>query len=183
MTPEVWLFVDGSCGAKEDYGAWAAIAATVTQRKILYGSMRPTTISRCELTPIIEGLRWIKKEWGRYQALNTMVISDSEYTVKTLCGIYRRRKHLELWAAVDAAAKGLNVRYIWRERNTLPYMTYCDAICGGFRRALIAASATAFQNPVNPEANMPYGLLPETVDDVQFTDSKEQDEDEEEQET
>ena len=76
----IYLFVDGSSAYKDDIGAWAAVAVMGTKRQILYGVNFPTTISRCELLPIIEGLRWIKQNWYE-DGMQVIVTSDSDYTV------------------------------------------------------------------------------------------------------
>ena len=176
MTPMAYLFVDGSCGGGQDFGGWAAIVVTQQQRKILYGTAWPTTISRMELMPIIEGLRWIKANLaGKRPGYTVTVTSDSEYTVKTLCKLYPRKKNMELWTAVDEAARLMTVKYTWRERNSLPYMEFCDALCGSFRRAMINAAIERFNEPGNvtalhklPEVAMPYGALPEDGEDVTY---------------
>ena len=151
-----YLFVDGSSSKGDDIGAWAAIAAAGDRRRLLYGIDFPTTISRMELRPIIEGLRWIKSNWVVGGGFRVLVTSDSEYTVKTLCGLYPRNKNEELWAAVDVAAQGMHVNYRWRERNSLPYMELCDAICGPLRDHMIAHMKTVAKDCRKPEAAMPY---------------------------
>ena len=171
MKPQAYLFVDGSCGSGQDFGGWAAIVVTQQQRKMLYGTAYPTTISRCELMPIVEGLRWIKSNLaGKRPGYTVTVVSDSEYTVKTLCGVYPRKKNMELWIALDEAARSLTVKYTWRERNSLPYMEFCDAVCGSFRRVVIDGAKQKFGEAQYklPEAEMPYGTLPSDNDDVAF---------------
>jgi len=153
--PHAYLFVDGSCGPKEDVGGYAAIAVCATGRKLLYGTMYPTTISRCELMPIIEGLRWIKRNWARGVGFRVHVTSDSEYTVKTLCGVNQRRKNEELWKAADDAAHGMVVRYQWRERNSLDYMELCDGICGAMRGTTITLAKSLADVYKTPETQLP----------------------------
>ena len=166
MNPHAYLFVDGSSARKDDIGGWAAVAVTATARRLLYGVTFPTTISRCELMPIVEGLRWIKQNWAcGARSFRVAVYSDSEYTVKTLCGLNRRRKNQELWAALDEAANGMALKYYWRERNTLPYMELCDLLCGGLRRAVINAMKTSFPDARAPEEIIPYGALPDDIDE------------------
>lgn len=161
MKPHACLFVDGSSSKGDDIGAWAAVAVTLTARRLLWGIDFPTTISRCELRPIIEGLRWIKSNWAHGVGYRVTVCSDSEYTVKTLSGLYPRNKNKELWMALDGAAEGMNVVYTWRERNTLPYMTLCDGICGALRRRMIDHMKTVAEDPRMPEAAMPVFEMPE----------------------
>jgi ribonuclease HI len=167
MNPHAYLFVDGSSSRKDDVGAWAAIAATVTQRKILYGMAYPTTISRMELSPIIAGLHWMKKNWSRESpGFRITVYSDSEYTVKTLCGLYPRHKNDDLWKAYDEAAKGLHIKFIWRERNSLDYMEMCDGICNSIRRIVIDSLTKAVGDARNLEQLIPFSALPEETEKV-----------------
>lgn len=160
MMPHAYLFVDGSSSRKDDVGAWAAIVATLNQRKVLYGVSYPTTISRCELTPIIEGLRWIKRNLAFDAGFRVVVYSDSEYTVKTLCGLYPRSKNEDLWHTYDEVAKGMAIKFIWRERNSLDYMEICDGICGALRRAVINSLTSAVGDARNLEQVLPMGELP-----------------------
>lgn len=153
--PHAYLFVDGSSSRHEDIGAFAAVACFGDERKVLYGIDWPTTISRCELRPIIEGLRWIKANWAQAPGFRVRVYSDSEYTVKTLCGINQRSKNMELWAAVDQAAGGIQVEYVWRERNSLPYMVFCDGLCGSLRRRMIDMMTEAAGDPRKLEPVLP----------------------------
>jgi ribonuclease HI len=161
MKYHAYLFVDGSSSRGDDIGAWAAVAVTASTRRLLYGVDFPTTISRCELRPIIEGLRWMKTNWALGSGYRICVCSDSEYTVKTLSGLYPRNKNKELWEALDEAVSDMQVHYVWRERNTLPYMTLCDGICGALRRRQIDYMKTVASDPRNPETDMPVYELPD----------------------
>ena len=163
MKPDYYLFGDGSSSRTQDIGAWTsvAIAGENVSRQLLYGIDFPTTISRCELRPIIEGLRWIKHNWHPDRTSIIRVHSDSEYTIRTLSGEYPRKKNEDLWAAVDEAARGLTVQYRWRERNSTPYMEFCDSVCGPFRRMMIDNMSKIAKDPRQPEQDMPMLALPE----------------------
>ena len=167
--PDVYLFVDGSCGPSQDIGAWAALVVTASgRRKILYGTAYPTTISRCELIPIMEGLRWISKELVRFWGVRLRVYSDSEYTVKTLNGLYEKEHNTELWAAVDEVVRrsGLQIEYVYRERNSHPYMELCDAVCTTLRHGGKNIAAALFGlDPKEPEASLPVAPLPDEIPD------------------
>lgn len=154
---QIYLFADGSCGTGgKDVGAWASMLATPSERKLLFGASYPTTISRMELTPIIEGLVWIRKNWGKFiRSLSVKVYSDSEYTVKTLSGLYTPGKNLDLWAALDEAINGFNMEYVWYARNQLDYMTLCDDIAGKVRRGVIDMSNSLFTDYKEPEKVIP----------------------------
>ena len=167
MKPHAYLFADGSSSRGDDIGAWTSVAVTASgeKRQLLYGIDFPTTISRCELRPIIEGLRWIKANWSQGDPLfRVTVYSDSEYTVKTLCGLYPRKKNEELWAAVEEAERRMKVTYRWRERNSTPYMEFCDGVCGPLRRMMIDHMSKVARDPRKPEADMPLLALPEEKD-------------------
>lgn len=161
--PSFWLFGDGSSSRQKDIGAWAAVAVAGenVNRQLLWGIDWPTTISRCELRPIIEGLRFIKNEWSPARQAIVRVYSDSEYTIRTLTGEYPRRKNTELWAAVDEATRGMTVEYRWRERNSTPYGTFCDGVCGPLRRMMINHMSKVARDPRQPEQDMPLLALPE----------------------
>ena len=168
MKANAYVFADGSSSSKGDIGAWSAIVATPDKvHKVLYGCCYPTTISRCELTPIVEGLRWIASNLSSNSSFCVVVCSDSEYTVKTLCGIQARHKNTDLWAAVDEVSKQLTVKYIWRERNTLPYMELCDWLCTALRKQMyeVARKWVGEGNEKDMEKYIPRVKLPETCEE------------------
>lgn len=139
--PHFWVFADGSCGPGSNaIGAWATYVHGHTQRKILYGLAHPATISRCELIPLIEGLRWIKGHVAkRTTGIRVRVYSDSEYTIKTLSGGYPTSKNLDLWKSMEVIQQGFCVEWIYRERNSHYYMVLCDALCSKLRKEGITA--------------------------------------------
>lgn len=147
--PHAYLFVDGACGANDDLGGWAAIAVNrAGLRKVLFGMACPTTISRCELMPIVEGIQWIAKRWAKNIAgFRLHVYSDSDYTVKTLNGLYTVSKNRDLWAAaLDLMQLPIHYTFIWVHRNTLPYMELCDGIAGAMRKRNVALVPQLFNN-------------------------------------
>lgn len=141
--PHYWIFADGSCGAKAACtGAWASLVASrAGVVKVLYGCSRPTTISRCELEPIIAATRFIRSTCGSRNGagVRVAVYSDSEYTVRALSSDEGMNKNEDLFTAMRAATGALQMRYTWRERNSHPYMALCDALCSAIRRSLIDA--------------------------------------------
>lgn len=136
--PHVYLFTDGSCTGTGT-GAWASLV--VVPGKLTApqcGVTSFTTINRCELQPIIDGLRWIRKNYAKQQTgLRVAIISDSESTVKTMSGENEPGANLDLWAAYQQATFGLCVRPNWRERNSHPYMVYVDTICHSLRKLVL----------------------------------------------
>jgi ribonuclease HI len=147
-------------------GAWAAFVVTPTgRRKLLYGLAYPTTISRCELIPIIEGLRWIAGHVNKIPGLSIRVYSDSEYTVKTLNGLYDKNYNQDLWAGAEATNKQFidaRIDYVYRERNSHPYMSLCDAICTTIRAGGKTIAEALFPEHVkDPELTIPEAPLPQ----------------------
>lgn len=131
---KLYIFTDGSCSADTRAGAWTSIIINNKHKEILCGFDFPSTISRCELLPIIFAGIHISSNLNNYREL--VFISDSEYTVKVLSGIYTVNKNQELWQAARTALHGFNTKFIWIERNSTPFMVACDAICGSIRKRI-----------------------------------------------
>src|SRR4051794_30404424 len=99
MSPEVTVYVDGSCSGNPGPGAWAAILQCETPHgvveKCLSGRMpeNPTTNQRSELFAAIKALTALK------QPCRVYLYSDSQYLTKTMLGEYRRGKNEGLWQA------------------------------------------------------------------------------------
>lgn len=164
--PAFWIFGDGSSSRTKDIGAWAAvaIAGENVTRQILWGVDFCTTISRCELRPILEGLRFIKHNWHPSAGQIIRVTSDSEWAIRTLSGDFPQNKHEDLLRGIADLAKGLTVQYRWRERNSTPYGTFCDEVCGPLRRVMIDTWSKIAKDPRQPEQDMPMLALPEEAD-------------------
>ena len=161
----VCLFSDGSCGAgpagSGDIGAWAALLVGPHSRQLLYGVVNPTTISRMELTPIIESLIWLKKNWCAYlKKTRVSVYSDSEYVVKTMSGAYTPHKNMDLWGAFDLVRQDFDLTFTWYGRNSLNYMSACDSICSTMRLVLKDASNKLFNDYKRAADALPYAELP-----------------------
>lgn len=154
------LVADGSCDAVSEFGTWASVAVTASTRKVFYGMAYPTTISRCELIPILEGLRWIRTETSGLKGVRVRVISDSQYTVQTLAGMYEAKKNLDLWSAVRTASMGLKLDLRWRGRNSHPLMEICDSVAHALRTSIygnkdihkaIKCTAESYLNAIKDE--------------------------------
>lgn len=132
--PHIYLFTDGSCTGT-GVGAWCSLVVSPGNFVApQFGVSSYTTINRCELQPIIDGLRWIRREFCKKQrGIRVAVISDSETIIRTMGGANEAGSNLDLWAAYEQAAVGLHVMPTWRERNSHPYMTYADTVCSSMR--------------------------------------------------
>ena len=145
----VMVFSDGSAHSPikdggippSGIGGWCSVVAWETpeqvRTRVFVGSECPTTITRCELTPIVRSLSWVRS-WEYSSSLDITCVSDSEFVVKTLAGQYKMpAKHEingDLWSPAFDLIQGFRspgrIRFIWRERNTHPAMSYCDNIAG-----------------------------------------------------
>ncbi|MFC1453848.1 ribonuclease HI [Verrucomicrobiota bacterium] len=153
------IYADGSCGAGDDMGAWACFIVTPVNRKLLYGIQCPTTISRMELMPIIEGLVWLRRRWAKtVKNLDVQIYSDSEYVIKTMSGMYEPKKNMDLWNGFIETSQGFNLSFKWYERNKLPYMELCDSVCSVMRRSVIDFMTTQFGDIKNVEKAIPHAV-------------------------
>jgi ribonuclease HI len=136
--PHVYLFTDGSCTGT-GVGAWCSLVVSPGYTAAPQcGIASYTTINRCELQPIIDGLRWIKQEFSQKQTgIRVAVISDSETIIRTIGGANEASSNLDLWFAYREAARGLRIMPTWRERNSHPYMTYADTVCSALRKLVL----------------------------------------------
>lgn len=126
--PHVYIFTDGSCARQNQVGGWAAFMMTGQEQQLLYGQEYPTTISRCELKPILEALRFLSTTWFKNKTgIRVLLTSDSEYTVQTIGGLYEPHKNKDLWTAYDILVEQFELKAQWRERNSHPLMELADS--------------------------------------------------------
>jgi ribonuclease HI len=133
--PHIYLITDGSCTGT-GVGSWSSLVVLPGKFAAPQcGVSSFTTINRCELQPIIDGLRWIRRNYAKKQiGIRVAVVSDSEATIKVMSGAAIAGSNLDLWAAYQHAAVGLRVMPNWRERNSHPYMVYADTVCHSLRK-------------------------------------------------
>lgn len=130
--PHVYLFTDGSCSSTHDSpGSWGAVVMDRASTQLLAGALYPTTISRCELYPVVEGLRYIRDVLLPHApppGFRVLLISDSEYVIKTIGGLYEARKNEDLWCSYRHLAEGMELRAMYRTRNSHPLMKLADSL-------------------------------------------------------
>ena len=131
---KILLVTDGGCSNNSYHGAWCALIVTPSAQDVIYGCLYPTTSSRCEILPVLEGLKRIYYDIGAKQAgLQVKLVSDNEHVVKTIMGLYEPKKNTDLWAAVGAMTRKMKVEAVWRSRNSHPYMEMCDCVAHAVR--------------------------------------------------
>lgn len=107
---EVTIVCDGSSlgnGSGKPRAAAAAILEYRGKRKILGEYLGAATNQQAEIIAACLGLEALK------QPCRVRLISDSQYVVKTMKGLFRRKANSDLWARLDRAAGPHRVRWEW----------------------------------------------------------------------
>lgn len=118
------IYTDGACSGNPGPGGWAYIILS-DGKEVVRGSGHEnrTTNNRMEVTAFIEALKVIPS------AHQLLLVSDSEYLIKTLAGTYSKKKNLDLWVLVDAAVEKHDVQFKWvRGHNGDQWNEVCDKL-------------------------------------------------------
>jgi ribonuclease HI len=132
MPHHVVLFTDGGCTTQHPRrpGGWAAILLAVTDRLAVpldpvldprtgqpyvheaAGHELDTTNQQMEIEAAIQGLRLLKHE-----GTAVLVVSDSEYVIKTMKGQQRKKANRDRWARLDALVERHDVLWQWTKAH------------------------------------------------------------------
>jgi len=108
---EVTLVCDGSSLSNqhepERRAAAVAILDYAGKRKIIGEYLGLMTNQQAEIIAACVGLEALK------QPCEVKVISDSEYVVHTMNGLYKRKSNHEFWSRLDRAAASHQVTWTW----------------------------------------------------------------------
>lgn len=120
MSKSIELFTDGACRGNPGPGGWGVLLRYNETEKELYGAEAETTNNRMEMTAVIEGLASLK------QHCEVIVTTDSKYVMQGMTEWivnWKKRgwktaakqpvKNVDLWQALDAAAKQHTVEWKW----------------------------------------------------------------------
>ena len=120
MSEIVDIYTDGACSGNPGPGGWGALLRADGKEKELSGYDPATTNNRMELLAVIEALRALKRP------VAARVHTDSQYVQKGISewihGWKRRGwltadrkpvKNADLWQALDAAAMGHKIEWLW----------------------------------------------------------------------
>lgn len=146
----MYVFADGSCSHNDKLGAWACVAVTKARSKILYGVEYPTDIARCEMLPILAGLRWLQKNIPQSYRLPVTVVSDSESTIRMLGGPVVTDPEMPGVLEYYKLAEWFSVRLLWVERNSNAYMAMADAAAYAARTANKKVMAALLETAIPP---------------------------------
>jgi len=136
----IYIYSDGSCG-RDSVGSWSASIHIDGDPAAVHmcGTLSPTCITRCELMPIVECLRWLRNV--RYPEvegkIEVRLVTDAELNAKRIMGVYKPHyKNKDLWEDIDRIRKYFDIDAVWRSRNTTQQLADCDKEAGRIRKAI-----------------------------------------------
>ena len=121
---QIQIVCDGSSlgnGSKNTRAAAVAILEYDGLRKIVGEYLGNATNQQAEIVAACLGLEALK------QSCQVEVVSDSQYVVKTMNKLFKRKTNHEFWERLDNAAKGHRVVWTWtRGHAGHPVQEKCD---------------------------------------------------------
>lgn len=132
----VKIYTDGSCSTLgHRAGGWTAVIEyDDSNHEIICDGQVDTTISRMEMTAIIEAIRRTKEKSG--PGTECHVFTDSQFVALCCAGEYKRKANRDLWAEYDRVADGMEILVQHVRRNVHSSQALCDQISGRVREAL-----------------------------------------------
>jgi ribonuclease HI len=120
----VKIVCDGSSlgnGRKKPRAAAAAILEYRGRRKILGEYLGDGTNQQAEIVAACLGLEAL------IEPCQVEIITDSQYVVKTMTGLFKRKTNLDFWKRLDDASQAHHVTWSWtRGHAGHPIQEKCD---------------------------------------------------------
>lgn len=121
------IYTDGGCecnpGGRGGYGA-VIINNNTGELTDISGGFRSTTNNRMEVMAVIKALEKIEKD------THIQLFSDSQYVIKTMNGMFRKKKNIDLWKKLDKLAVAFKIEWNWvKGHNGNTYNERCDTLC------------------------------------------------------
>ena len=139
---QVTIVCDGSSlgnGSKSTRAGAVAILDFRGKRKIVGEFLGTATNQQAEIVAACIGLETLK------EPCQVEVISDSQYVIKTMSKLFKRKANLDLWQRLDAAAQLHRVVWTWtRGHAGHAVQEKCDEAA-----RLIAATGTVNQSQLD----------------------------------
>ena len=107
---QVTIVCDGSSLGNGRAGSRAAAAALLDyrdRRRLVGEYLGNATNQQAEIVAACLGLELLS------EACQVRLISDSQYVVKTMNGLFRRKTNLDFWSRLDQAASRHRVTWAW----------------------------------------------------------------------
>lgn len=118
------IFTDGAYSRKTQRGGLGAVICR--DGAIIHYSkpIESETNQRAEMLAALYALEYVK---ANFHSSVVKLVSDSQYLVNTMLGIWKRKANLDLWIQLDDVdAEFEYVEWEWRPRNSLPHMAQAD---------------------------------------------------------
>jgi ribonuclease HI len=119
-SPRIDIFTDGACSGNPGPGGWAAILRSGRHEKEISGAEAATTNNRMELTAVIRALESVKKRSSVTVHTDSRYVMDGfqKWLTRWKASGWRTAdkkpvKNEDLWRALDAAAAGHDVEWVW----------------------------------------------------------------------
>ena len=121
------IYTDGGCernpGGRGGYGA-VIINNSTGELTDISGGFRSTTNNRMEVMAVIKALEKIEK------GTHIQLFSDSQYVIRTMNGMFRKKKNIDLWKKLDKLAAAFEIEWNWvKGHNGNTYNERCDTLC------------------------------------------------------
>ncbi|QQS45307.1 MAG: ribonuclease HI [Acidobacteriota bacterium] len=121
---KVTIVCDGSSLGNGTIASRAGAAAILDykgRRRISGEFLGNSTNQQAEIVAACIGLEALK------EPCDVEVVSDSQYVVKTMTGLFKRKANLDLWERLDAAARPHRIDWTWtRGHAGHPVQEKCD---------------------------------------------------------
>ena len=121
---QITIVCDGSSLGNGTRGSRAAAVAILeyrSHRRILGEYLGNGTNQQAEIVAACLGLEALK------EACHVKIVTDSQYVVKTMKGLFRRKTNLPFWERLDRAASAHQITWTWtRGHAGHPIQEKCD---------------------------------------------------------
>lgn len=123
------IYTDGAYSMQNDEGAYAFVILTELNNEVKRFAKKITheTNNRAELKAIINSIIQLPRD-----ATDVIIYSDSQYSLNTLSGKWKRKMNLDLFKLWDDILheRNVNIEYNWvRGHNGNEYNELCDRLC------------------------------------------------------
>jgi ribonuclease HI len=138
---DLLLVGDGSGSVYNQPAGWACAAYDSRKRRAVLhaGAVSGGTNNYAELAPYLQALWHHHQDHGQAPVtpVKTVIVSDSEVTVRCGNRLYSRNANLCLWAAIDwFEQQGYQLTWRHVRRNSNPWHAWADTIAGRMRYAM-----------------------------------------------
>lgn len=151
---------------------WAAVLIDRYSRagKLFYGAINVGTVTLAEFLPYLYALNWyggddgpgksrLKQAMTEQRSLQIHIITDSEITATVGNNPESRKKHYQMWAALDAwRSSGYEITFHFVPRDVTPLNIFVDAVSRQARIDLTKTRERAIEALQHKYPGIPEGV-------------------------